>query len=265
VHPGLPGSVSVTYVWSDLFEFSERVTVPLDADGTATITVTPPRSGPLWFDAFTSTEAGYRSGWGEAVIDVASNQPQVTSAEYPAGQTSGGVGIPGTFVFSSPAPGVVSYTYQFSDQPPATVPAGPDGTASVVFTPTHTYVNFVTVTSTFADGTTSESGGYTFYVAYMYPQVSCDNNGDWLRPGQQVRCTLTPVQAGVVSYGYVLNSGPETTLPAGEDGTAVLDFTVPADQQSGSYLPLRLWSVNGAGTRSDEYITSFYVFAPGGA
>lgn len=256
VHPVLPGSISVTYRWNG----GNDVTVPLDADGTATISVTPTASGYSFLNAHTTTATGQPSGWTEAAVPVDSNQPRVSSAEYPESQTSGGVGLPGTFAFSSPVPGVVSYTYSFNSQPSVTVPAGADGTASVEFTPTQTYVNYLTVTSTLAGGTASESRTYYFYVAYMAPNLNCDNNFQWLVPGQRVQCTLTPVQANVVSYGYVLGSGPEITLPTGQDGSATFDFTVPTDQPSGSYIPLRFWSVNTAGTRSDESGTSFFVY-----
>ncbi|MEV4056091.1 hypothetical protein AB0J55_33200 [Amycolatopsis sp. NPDC049688] len=261
VHAVLPGSVSFTYHWNQ----EDLITVPLDADGTATVTVTP--SASFWgsFYGYTTTATGVRSGWGGLNVSVASNKPNVTSAEYPEGQTSGAVGVPGTFVFSSPVPGAASYTYDFGGGVHGTVPAGPDGTASVVFTPTQSYINSIRVTTTFADGTVSEDGGYTFYVAYSSPRLTCDATGWSVSPGQHIQCTLAPVQANLASYGYQVDSGPQTTLAPGPDGTATFGFDVPADRQSGSYVQLRAWSTNTAGTKSDETGTSFYVYVNSGA
>ncbi|EOD69548.1 hypothetical protein [Amycolatopsis vancoresmycina] len=256
VHATLPGSVSATYH----LESGDPVTVPLDADGTATVTVTPATSSWNSLYVYTSLASGIRSGWGQGSVMVASNKPKVTSAEYPESQTSGAVGTPGTFVFSSPVPGAVSYTYQFSGGPQSTVAAGPDGTASVVFTPTQSYTNSIWVTTKFADGTVSEQGGYYFYVAYSSPRLTCDATGWSVAPGQHIQCTLSPVQANLASYGYQVDSGPQVTLAPGADGTATFGFDVPADRQSGSYVQLRAWSTNTAGTKSDETGTSFYVY-----
>jgi hypothetical protein len=82
-------------------------------------------------------------------------------------------------------------------------------------------------------------------------------NGN-LRPGQVVHCTLTPVQPGLASYGYVVDSGPETTVRPGADGTGAFEFTVPADQPR-SVLPVQAWSANAAGQRTDTSYTSFWV------
>jgi hypothetical protein len=261
VHAVLPGSVSLTYHWND----EPLVTVPLDADGTATVTVTPTTSSWGSFYGYTTTAAGQNSGWGGMNVSVTSNKPNVTSAEYPdRSDMTGAVGVPGTFVFSSPIPGAVSYTYEFSDGPSGTVAAGPDGTASVVFAPRVPYVNGIFVTTKFADGTVSEQGGYWFYVNYSAPRFSCDVTGWSVPPGQHIQCTLTPVQANLASYGYALGSGPETTVAPGADGSATIGFDVPADQPSGSYLQLRLWSTNTAGTRTEETGTSFYVYVNSG-
>jgi hypothetical protein len=261
VHAVLPGSVSLTYRWNE----EDLITVPLDPDGTATVTVTPTTSSWGSFNGYTTTASGVRSGWGGVNVSVASNKPKVTSAEYPESQTSGAVGTPGTFVFSSPVPGAAGYTYQFGSGPESTVAAGPDGTASVVFTPTQSYINSIRVTTKFADGTVSEQGGYTFYVAYSSPHFSCDATGWSVAPGQHIQCTLTPVQANLASFGYQVDSGPETTLAPAADGTATFGFDVRADQRSGSYVQLRVWSTNTAGTRSDESGTSFYVYVNSGA
>jgi hypothetical protein len=60
-------------------------------------------------------------------------------------------------------PGVVSYTYEF-DGPAETVPAGPDGSASVVFTPTEADFEVLQVSGNFADGGSSDAAEYEFSV-----------------------------------------------------------------------------------------------------
>ena len=79
----------------------------------------------------------------------------MTSAEYPEAAEGGYVTTPGTFTFTSPVPGAVSYTYRPSGADPVTVPAGPDGTASAVLTPLTLGWQFLEATTTFADGTVS--------------------------------------------------------------------------------------------------------------
>ncbi len=250
----LPGSATFTYRWAE----DEPKTVPVGADGTATVTVTARASGLNSFSAHSTTAKGQRSGGENLYVDVASNQPKVTSVEYPESETSGAVGLPGTFTFQSPVQGVTSYTYAFNTEQPVTVAADAAGTAVISYTPAKTYINYLTVTSTLADGTVSESKTYYFYVAYQSPRVSCDNSG-WVTPGQVIRCAISPVQANLASYGYIVGEGQEVVLQPDADGKAAVEFTVPAGQAPGSYLRLRVWSVNTAGVRSDEYVTSFYV------
>ncbi|MGM9332463.1 hypothetical protein [Streptomyces murinus] len=78
------------------------------------------------------------NGW---VSDAASwssgydTTPTVASDAYPEYKSSGGVGVPGTFTFTSKVKDVVSFTYSFNGGPEATVAAGADGTASVDWTP----------------------------------------------------------------------------------------------------------------------------------
>jgi hypothetical protein len=163
VHAVLPGSVTITY--GD--QFGDQGTVPVDADGNATIIVTPHHStfnfnGPFTnFFVHSTTADGQDSGTGGAAITVLTNGPTVTSTDYPENQFAGAIGQPGTFTFTSPVPGVQDFTYTLNNGSPITVPASAEGTASVQATPTDT-VNTLSVTSTLADGGTSEAVTYTF-------------------------------------------------------------------------------------------------------
>lgn len=253
LHATLPGSTSFTYDWDS----GTPTTVPVGPEGTAQVTVVPDTAGQHWFHARTTTAAGLVSGTNEVDVQAATNGPTMASAEYPEAAEGGYVTTPGTFTFTSPVPGAVSYTYRPGGTNPVTVSAGPDGTANAVLTPLTLGWQFLEATTTFADGTVSASSYYYYSARSAAPPLTCDVDGN-LRPGQVVHCTLTPVQPGLASYGYVVDSGPETTVRPGADGTGAFEFTVPADQPR-SVLPVQAWSANAAGQRTDTSYTSFWV------
>ncbi|TDQ05015.1 hypothetical protein [Labedaea rhizosphaerae] len=177
----------------------------------------------------------------------------MTSTTYP-GEYGGATGVEGTFVFSSPVPGAASYTYHFNDDDPVTVPAGADGTASVRYTPPHRDTNYLTVQTTFTDGTTSEELFWSFMVNGNGPQVECTPSE--VPAGGEFTCTLAPVQVGAQSYLYQWGDGPEQALPMGSDRTATITLTMPADVDYAQTLST--WSVDGSGARSDVDYTSIY-------
>jgi hypothetical protein len=61
--------------------------------------------------------------------------PVVDSTQYPQGDPSGGVGVPGTFTFTPQVPDIASYTYTFNQDAPTTVPADANGDAQITWTP----------------------------------------------------------------------------------------------------------------------------------
>ncbi|GIF01474.1 hypothetical protein [Paractinoplanes rishiriensis] len=147
-------------------------------DGTETRTAD--ESGTAYY-AFTATEMGphitvrsispdgFRSApstW-QHHFDPA---PGVTSDIYDSTSTvpTGGVGVEGTFTFSPP-PGwaeVATYRYRFGRGAQTEVEAGPDGTASITWTPTESGSVELTVHAVRADGTMSEyPNWYWFEVA----------------------------------------------------------------------------------------------------
>ncbi|WP_290057644.1 DNRLRE domain-containing protein [Amycolatopsis solani] len=253
LHATLPGSATFTYDW----DYGTPVTIPVGPDGTAQVTITPAAQGQHWLHARTTTAAGLGSAQNEVNVTAATNGPSVTSVEYPESAGGGYVTTPGTFTFTSPLPGAVSFTYRLQGADPATVPAGPDGTASAVLTPLTAGRQYLETTTTFADGTVSAGSYYWFIAESAAPPLTCDGSGS-LRPGQVVHCTLAPVQPGLVSYGYAVNAGTETTVQPGPGGTAAFEFTVPADQTQ-YVLRLEAWSVNAAGLRTDTSYTSYWV------
>ncbi|UOX86015.1 hypothetical protein MUY14_30135 [Amycolatopsis sp. FBCC-B4732] len=253
LHATLPGSATFTYDW----DYGTPVTIPVGPDGTAQVTITPAEQGQHWLHAHTTTAAGLVSAQDEVNVTAVTNGPKVTSAEYPEYAVGGYVTTPGTFTFSSPLPGAVSFTYRLQGAEPATIPAGPDGTASAVLTPLTASSQYLETTTTFADGTVSAGSYYWFSPRSAAPPLTCDGSGS-LRPGQVVHCTLTPVQPGLASYGYSVDSGPAVTVGPGADGTAAFEFTVPADRTQ-YVLRLEAWSANAAGLRTDTSYTAYWV------
>ncbi len=257
LHATLPGSTSFTYVWDD----GEPVSVPVGPDGTAQVSIVPETPYSHYLDAFTTTAGGLVSATKQQYVSVATNGPVVTSTDFPECCEGAYVTTPGTFTFSSPVPGVVSYTYSLYRGASGTVPAGPDGTASVSLTPLTTDTQYLTVTSTFADGSVSQAGYYSFYPKSAAPPLTCDLTGN-ARPGQVVHCTLKPVQPGLASYGYVITAdgvtGPEVAVRPGADGTGAFEFTAPATGTK-IWLNVTAWSANAAGQRTDTSYTSCYV------
>ncbi|HEY2057873.1 MAG TPA: hypothetical protein VGH57_05830 [Amycolatopsis sp.] len=259
LHATLPNSVSFTYDW----DYGDPVTIPVGPDGTAQVTIVPAQVGQHWLDVHTTTAAGLVSGTNGVNVVADTNGPTIASVEFPKWSVGNYVTTPGTFTFSSPIPGAVSYTYRYRDGDPVTVPAGPDGTASVVLTPLTVDSQYLNATTTFADGTVSEAGYYSFSPRSAAPPLSCDAGASGnAQPGQVIHCTATPVQPGLASYGYIVGEyggpGTEVTVKPAADGTGTFEFTVPADRTQYT-LWVRLWSANAAGQRTDLTYTSFWI------
>ncbi|MFI5611503.1 hypothetical protein [Amycolatopsis sp. NPDC051903] len=263
LHATLPGSVSFTYDW----DHGDPVTIPVGPDGTARVTLVPASGGQHWINVRTTTAAGLVSATNDVNVVARTNGPTIASVEYPQWAVGAYVTTPGTFTFSSPVPGAVSYTYRYRGGDPVTVPAGPDGTASVVLTPLTTDSQYLNATTTFADGTVSEAGYYSFSPRSAAPPLTCDASGS-VRPGQVIHCTVTPVQPGLVSYGYAVETasgpGPDVTVQPGADGTAAFEFTAPADQTQ-YVLSVRAWSANASGQRTDTSYAGYWVDAAAAA
>jgi hypothetical protein len=258
LHATLPGSTSFTYDW----DYGEPATVPVGPDGTAQVTIVPDQPWHHTIRVHTTTAAGLTSATNEEEVQVGSDGPTITSTDFPECCEGGYVTTPGTFTFSSALPGVVSYTYTYLQAAPVTVPAGPDGTASVTLTPLSTDTQYLDVTSTFADGSNSHAAGYyRFYPKSAAPPLTCDGEGN-LRPGQLVHCTLAPVQPGLAAYGYHIRpngeTGPDVVVQPGADGTGTFEFTAPATDTK-IWLYVDAWSANAAGQRTDTSYTSYYV------
>lgn len=113
---------------------------------------------------------GFESPWRTFQITFPT-WPGVRSEVYPSnGQPVGGVGVTGSFVFSPPAGATDTRAYRYSfsqgDGEEAEVAAGPDGRATVEWTPIESGPTTLTVSALRADGTeVGTPNWYDFVVA----------------------------------------------------------------------------------------------------
>jgi hypothetical protein len=138
-------------------------TIAAGTDGTATVTVT---LNAIYGNDIT-VASNSANGWVSSDADFRQyfdTTPTVTSADYPEGATSGGVGIPGTFNFAESIPHTASFTYQFDGEPAVTIPAATDGTAQVTWAPTFSGFHVLNVYGTTADGINMQPYYFIFFV-----------------------------------------------------------------------------------------------------
>jgi hypothetical protein len=261
--PNMSGVVSYTYQIDD----ASPQTLTAAADGTAQLTVVPNIVGSSVY-VFSTTASGQRSGqtWFFLSVDTS---PYIESEQFPTDGTLGApVGTTGTFTLRPHMHGVVSYTYQFNqyqvdEQPPVTVPAGPDGSATISFTPTRAFYNTLNVTSTTADGTQSQETGVAFYPASIAPTVSstaypAGQAGGG--PGVTGSFTFGAVAADVVEYSYQFGNEPVRTVAAAADGSAVIEWTPQTwPNEFGGWTMLVVSSRSSNGLVSDPAYYNFQI------
>ena len=117
------------------------------------------------------------SAWCDVTIDLTPPgvAPGVTSETYPSGVMSGGVGVSGTFTFSSGGVAdVVGYRYGFGDNQPQTpvAAATPGGDASVSITPPGWGPQQLQVQTVDRAGNLSPIATYSFLVGKGTPPVA---------------------------------------------------------------------------------------------
>jgi hypothetical protein len=134
------------------------------ADGSATVVLTFATEGRHRIDEVRSYSVnGWISPPWEWSFTVTTG-PAIHSDTYPENEAGGGVGITGTFQFRARLPEAVSFRYSFDDGEFLEVPASPDGTASVQWTPAEPGTHWVGVSSLSADGRRSPPEYYVFDV-----------------------------------------------------------------------------------------------------
>ncbi|MGI5185692.1 hypothetical protein ACQEVZ_56550 [Dactylosporangium sp. CA-152071] len=264
----LDGTVAYTYQ----IDGGTQQTVPAEADGKARVTVVPGAEGTT-VSVFSTTAAGVRSGASSRTLFV-DTEPFVDSADFPTDGSPGRpVGTEGVFTLKPHMHGVVAYTYQFNqgqvdEQPPGTVAAGADGTATVRFTPGRAGYNTLTVTSRTADGTESEITGVSFVPASIAPVVTSADYppGDWQGgggPGVEGTFVFHPTAAGVVSYTYQFGAEQQQTVAAEADGTATVRWTpLEYPAVTGGWVDLLVRSTSDGGPVSDWAYVTFRIRPP---
>ncbi|WP_406077966.1 hypothetical protein [Micromonospora sp. NBC_00858] len=131
------------------------------ADGSVTFGYTPTKSGYNYVVVVARNAAGVQTEEGGTYWTV-SDAPRVTSTDFPA--TGSGRLATGTFTFTPRLPGTTTYEYSINFGQYVTVPAKPDGTATLTWTPPEAGTYYLTVRSLTAGGTRSMNTQYSFTV-----------------------------------------------------------------------------------------------------
>jgi hypothetical protein len=211
-----------------------------EGDPYAYITVTPKHAGDNTVVLQALLSDGTRSPATTYTFGIWSG-PVVTHT--PEG--SGTVGRPATFTFHPGLPDVASYRYSLNGADEETIAAGPDGTATVTYTPGSWGYHEVRVTSVGSDGTESDMRMEPFDVRDN--KVDVYSLYDWSRVG--IGWTgyfyfSTQLFGEVTEYHYRVNDGPEQVLPASTDGTST-QVAVPFDRNGTNTLHVQSRTAGG--------------------
>jgi hypothetical protein len=163
--PGLQAASPVVgYTVKFSGETDKTIDVTASADGTGHVRV---KLDGIWSNSLTVTSKS-ASGWvsGNAIWSRSfDTTPTVGSDAYPENQSSGGVGVPGTFTFTPKVKHIVSYTYSFNYGTPVTVNAGQGHAATVGWTPDQSGFTDLEVYATTEDGLQLTPYDYFFSVS----------------------------------------------------------------------------------------------------
>lgn len=164
---GMPGVVA----YDVKFNNAASTVVKPAADGSATFTVTPTRTGINWVtvtarNARGLTTAETQESW--SVIDF----PEITSPDFPLGQLgASGRKAPGVFHFASRRPGTTAFEWRIGTDW-SSLPAGADGKATLTWTPESTGSHTIAVRAVTSDGTLSSVNSIGFSVSVKNGRVA---------------------------------------------------------------------------------------------
>ncbi|MEU4772145.1 hypothetical protein [Micromonospora sp. NPDC023644] len=252
--PGLPGVQRYTY----RFDGGDEQTVDAAAaDGTASVTYTPGRSGYTTLDVTSHGADGTTSQTRMYTFIVKSDKVNVYGY-YSPWSPSGGIGVPGWQRFHSELHrDVAEYLYRINDGPEQTVAAATDSTSTdLTITPDRNGTNTLHVRQRLRDGTLSPITEYVFLVGTAPLVASTEYPaGQWSGgAGQPGRFTFSGGTAGIVEFEYQVGEDEPRLVPA-TGGTATVTWTPPYSTGYGMTVRGRL--ADGTWTDSTSY--SFYV------
>lgn len=241
--PGMPDVVEYEYWWN---ESEERKTVAAGADGKARIDWVPSLDlsyFELHVRAKDAAGTWSEEGSGTAYVDLASPDVRVVSG-------GSRPGLPVVFEVSTRMPNVTEYVWNVG-QEKGTVAAGPDGKATITWTPKDDGSPTFGVFARNATGARTGSEWETIQV-YSKPYVTSADYPEWSwggGVGVPGKFTFTPYQTtpDVVAYVYVYNNGrddgPEQTVEAGPDKSATV--TITPTEPGYNYVKVRAKSADG--------------------
>ncbi|MET8045568.1 hypothetical protein ABZU25_32460 [Micromonospora sp. NPDC005215] len=221
----------VDYVATLNSDESTRQILKPTTNGTVTFNYTTMAVGHNYVSVVARNAAGVETERGSSVWTT-TDAPQVTSTDFPENGNS--PVATGTFTFSSYLPGTVGYQYRFPGKPYVKIPAQPDGTATVTWTPPSDGAYQLDVVRVVAGGRTSEIFRYRFAVSSGVTTVTSAApglvptgglrtitiHGTWLHPDDKVEVTpvhMLPIRAWVRTV-----SADRSTLTADVDLTMAL-------------------------------------------
>jgi hypothetical protein len=194
--------------------------------------------------------------------------PAVSSTEYPAGSwdnPSGGIGVAGSFTFTSAADDTVSYKYEFSDSADwqTVQPARLGGSVKVDWTPQTAGDASVSVYAIDRAGNYSDPQYYAFYVRETRPSVFSPDyqNGEGVgdlkyNVGVPGEFDFTSSVPDTASFAWHIDQdGPSGTTDADTDGKA----SVMIAPTKAGHQTLYVRSITRDGVQSPEQAYEFYV------
>lgn len=152
------GATTFTYTW-EAEEGTPEHTVPVGADGTASLVIQMPSSGPTAYEfaVWTTDGNGQRSQVNDDLVYINATEPWVTfdAQEVAVGQPVNAVIDP---VFLGD---VETYRWRADDGPEQVIVPAEDGSAQFTYVPTEPGWHTVTVYATYANGGVSGRGYYS--------------------------------------------------------------------------------------------------------
>ncbi|MFG3705757.1 hypothetical protein ACGF7U_13635 [Micromonospora sp. NPDC047670] len=221
--------------------------------GSATVTITPDRDGPMTLSVEAVDAAGNRSPATSYGFRVRTTSPTITD-----GDPTAGYGQPRTLTFTPRMEDVVEYTYRLNDGPEQIVAAVADGTATVTITPTKPGYNDVYVRSRTAGDLPSGEGTYRFYLATKPTVSSVEypiNKFQGAVAGTPGTFALQPGMPGVTEFVYSFDGHPVQRVAAGADGSASVGYT----PTTAGLHRITVYTRTGDGIVSETFSGTFYA------